>query len=436
MFKKAKNIFIVGIGGIGTSGLARILRRLGHEVRGSDIADSPITEKLRAEGLRLTVGHSEKNLSNDIDLLIYSAAVPRENPERAQARKSGIRQLSYPEALGNLISGYQVVAVAGTNGKTTTTAMIATILEEAGEDPTVLVGSQILAWGSNARVGKGKFFVLEADEYRRAFLHYPADVAVITNIEPDHLDYFKDLADIQKAFQEFVAHIKPQGALVYNKDASNLKLIVGNSTAKKNSFSAIDAKNVKLKVLGDFNRENAAAARATCQYLGVSEEKILSGLEKFTGTWRRFEKIGSVGRTEIISDYAHHPAAITATLKAVSEVYGGKKVLVVFQPHQHNRTKKLFKEFVQSFCQSQFQDFIISEIFDVTGREESRDQDVSSRDLVVEIKRCGKSTKYARDLAECEQMVRTVMNNYDMIMLMGAGDIYQVANRLLHNSRS
>ena len=438
MLEGRKNIFIVGIGGIGVSGLARLLRARGVEVSGSDLEQSPITEALAREGIPVAVGHREENLPERAELLIYSAAVPDTNPERKMARDRSIPEMSYAEALGELLSQYELIAVAGTNGKTTTAAMVAEILQQAGLDPSALVGSIVKNWGSNVRIGKGKYFVLEADEYRRAFLHYDPTVAVITNIEADHLDYFKDLDDVKKAFLEFAMRIRPGGCLVYNAASAGAAEIAKEANGRKISFalrppSNITAQSVDvtaLQVPGEFNRENALAAAAAAQVLGVAKAHIDAGLRSFAGTWRRFERLGKVGNTQIISDYAHHPTGVKVTLEAAESVFG-KKILAVFQPHQHNRTKKMLKEFVAAFGKSAVRDLIIPEIFEVRGREETADQDISSADLVKALTAAGKHAQYAANLDECEKMVKRVLPEYDCVIFMGAGDIYKVAEKLL-----
>ncbi|TSA45783.1 UDP-N-acetylmuramate--L-alanine ligase, partial [bacterium] len=377
MLEKAKNIFFVGIGGIGISAIARVLLASGRQISGSELSTSEITNDLEQLGIKIFYGHSETNLPPDADLVIYSAAIPPENPERLKALSLNIPELSYPEALGQFAKGKKVIAIAGTNGKTTTTAMIATILENAGEDPTAIVGSKVLAWNSNARVGKGEYLILEADEYRRAFLHYHPDKAVITNIEPDHLDYYRDLDDIKRAFVEFAKNIKSGGALVYNLDNPNAREIAASVHCHKISFGFSEEAEVdpvfledaKLQVPGYFNLSNAMAAAAVCQNIGLSQLEIIEGLNNFRGTWRRFQNLGKFGNADIISDYAHHPDGVRVTLEAAAEFYRGKRVLVVFQPHQHNRTKLLFQDFVTSFSTSHLNHFLFAEIFDVAGRE-------------------------------------------------------------------
>jgi UDP-N-acetylmuramate--alanine ligase len=439
MFEPGAKIFFVGIGGIGVSALGRILKAKGCEVSGSDITPSEITEKLVSEGIPVAIGHNQSNLAEGVQLLVYSQAIPEDNPERSRARKTKIPELSYAKALGELAKDKNVIAVAGTNGKTTTTAMIAAILEAAELDPTVVVGSEILAWHSNARFGQGKYFVLEADEYKRAFLQYHPDIAVVTNVQSDHLDYYKDLADVKDAFRQFVEQIKPGGSLVYNSADENSQDIAAYAPVKKIGFAIdkpahVNEKNFLLPSLlvpGKFNRENALAAAAVGQLLNIPNSIIISALTNFGGTWRRFEKIGKVGETDVISDYAHHPAGIRVTLEAAANIYGAEKVLLVFQPHQHSRTKKLFGEFVETLCQSSVNDMIIAEIFDVAGREESEDQDVSSVDLVRELNSCGKRAQFAADLETAEKLARRELKRFKAVIFMGAGDIYKVADNLV-----
>lgn len=441
MLKEAKKIFVVGIGGIGLSALARLLKQSGKQVSGSDLEDSEIVGDLRKEGIKINIPQRQENLPDDSDLLIFSAAIPEDNPERAKAKKNGIPQISYPQALGEFVAKKRVIAVAGTNGKTTTSAMIGWILEQAGIDPMVIVGSKVLAWNSNARAGKGEWVVLEADEYRRAFLNYSPDIGVITNIELDHLDYFKDLQDIKSAFLEFANKIKPGGLLLYNMDNYNSYFVVDNYSGNKSGYSITkfkflwwDVKDKKrfynLKIPGIFNQENAMAAAVACAEIGVDRDTIKKALESFTGTWRRFQRIGKLGKTEIISDYAHHPDGVTVVLDTIASLYAGKRVLAVFQPHQRNRTKRLFPQFVVAFCGAELHNFIIAEIFDVAGRERAEDADISSAALVAEINKCGKHADYARNLDELEQKVRDVAEIYDVIIFMGAGDIYKVAEKL------
>ena len=440
MIEKAKKIFISGIGGIGVSALARILKSKGADITGSDLEASEVTSDLEKVGIEIVIGQKKENLMTETDLLIYSSAVPERGPERREAERLENPQLSYPQALGELAQSCEkIVAVAGTNGKTTTTAMIGRILEDAYEDPTVVVGSKVLSWNSNARIGGGKYLILEADEYRRAFLNYQADVAVITNIETDHLDYFRDLDDIKLAFSQFLKNTKAGAAVIYNADDDASRQVVGGAGLKKIGFgftSAADISpqslpNLNLLIPGRFTLANALAAAAAAHEVGVSWLNIRKGLENFTGTRRRFEKLGRVGKTDIISDYAHHPTGLRVLLETAFDVYTHKNILVVFQPHQHNRTKKLFENFVQSMCQSEIADFILPEIFDVPGREAEKDKDISSKDLVRELLACGKQAQFAANLQQAEAMIRERLSGYDAILIVGAGDVYKIANNLV-----
>lgn len=446
---KNRKIFVAGIGGIGVSALIKILKAEGHSVQGSDAEISEITDDLGRFGISVVIGHRAENLPTDTELLIYSSAVPETNPERMRAKRLGIKELTYAAAVGEYAQDKRVIAVAGTNGKTTTTAMIGWVMEQAGLDPTVIVGSKVLAWNSNARVGQSDWLVVEADEYRRAFLNYHPDIAVITNIQPDHLDYYKDLDEIKIAFGAFVGQIRPEGALVYNPDDSNTKSVINHTSptltllpwpqffsppARGGDEEGVgeERSSYSLKIPGKYNISNALAAAAVCRHLGIPDQSVMFALSTFTGTWRRFEKVGQCQNAEIYSDYAHHPDGLRALFEMLIEEFSDKKVLVVFQPHQHNRTKMLFRDFVQTFCSSRVENIIISEIFEVAGREESQDQDVSSQDLVKEIRACGKNIDFAKNLLETETQIRAVAKNYDMIVLIGAGDIYKVAKNLAH----
>jgi len=440
MFENAKNIFISGIGGIGASGLARLLKARDVAVCGSDIEDTSLTRSLRSEGIAVFKGNKAKNIPPACDLLIYSAAVPSDNPERKAAKKLKIPEISYPEAVAELVRDYELIAVAGTNGKSTTTAMIAKIADLAGLDPSFLVGTVTADFETNARLGKSKYFILEADEYRRAFLNYSPAIAVITNIELDHLDYFQDRADIEKAFAEFISKIKPGGCLIYNAGDVAVDKLAKASAVRSISFAlrppaTMTPQSIDLHSLpmpGDYNRENALAAAAVAQVLGIANSTIVTALTGFRGSWRRFERLGKAGKAQIISDYAHHPAALRAVTDAAVKEFG-PKILAVFQPHQHNRTKKLFGDFVRVIKDSPIKDWVIPEIFDVKGRERSPDQNVSSADLVKAASGGIKHIQYASGLLEAEKIIRRAIPDYDAVILMGAGDIYKIAENLVND---
>lgn len=479
-----KKVHCIGIGGIGVSAVAKLLQSQGKIVSGSDLYASDITRELETLRIPILLNHKKGNIHDDVDLVIYSPAVNENNPERQRAKELGISQFSYPEFLGELSKRKNTIAISGTNGKSTTTALCGLILEGGGLDPTVIVGSKILLgdrvpklplsrsptsngtlgilspWKGNLRVGESDLFVVEACEHQANMLHLDPNVIILTNLEKDHLDYYKDLNHIIDSFQEFVQKLPPDGVLVLNIDDKNLQKLKPRSNvvtygienkadvmAKnivikpgKQQFDLVirsdlirdsDPLRISLKIPGIFNIYNVLAAAAAALYLGVDLGSVKKVVEEFPGIWRRFEKVGQYKGVIIISDYAHHPTAIYGTIQAAREFYPDKRVVVVFQPHLHSRTQKLFHEFVQSFSNSEVT--IISEIYDVAGREEGRDQDVSSYDLVTAIKEKypGKSVIYTKDLKQTKELIKDVVQSNDLILIMGAGDIDNVARELV-----
>jgi UDP-N-acetylmuramate--alanine ligase len=455
MFEGVASVHFVGIGGIGVSALAKFFVRRGCRVSGSDITPSSITEELSALRVTIKLGHAVEHLPESLDLLVYSPAVPEGNVERAAARERGIRELSYPEALGELSRGYSTIAVCGTNGKSTTTAMLGLILVEAGYDPTIIVGAKVPAFpDGNFRMGKGRFLVVEACEYREHFFQLSPEMIVVTNIEEDHLDYFRDLAHIRDAFQKFVGKLQGTGMVVWNaNDAESRRLELGRGVSygfetvaeyiargrrmekDRQTCDVFRADGLEerlgelsLHVPGQFNLMNALAAGAAASELGIPFETIRRVLENFRGVWRRFEHLGVWKGADLFSDYGHHPTAIAATLSAAREFFPSRRLVLCFQPHQHARTKTLFAGFVEAVAGADV--LILPEIYEVAGRDESHD--VSSRDLVEAVNRAhpGKDAQYARDLAHAESMLRDLVEPGDVLLLQGAGDIDELARRL------
>lgn len=457
-----EKIYLIGIGGIGMSGLARIYKISGHDVSGSDLLESQTTQELKKFGIKVFLGHSAQQLLGESpDAVVYSADITEQSPgflELEAGRKQDITVWSYAEALGKLMGERKHgIAVTGTNGKSTTTAMLGLILDAAKFDPMVLVGTKISPknenefFRANARYGLGHC-VMEADEYQRKMLSLKPNMIVLTNVAEDHLDYYKDLADIKSAFIDFVRALPKDGVLIFNADDHNTVEVAHHAACHKFSFGIhhyadLQALNIKLQagrqvfdlhlndqlvgtfelgVPGRFNILNALGASLAAIKLDVSPETIKQVLGEFAGTWRRFEKVGELGGKTIISDYGHHPAAIAATLEAVEEFYLGKTILLVFQPHHRNRTKKLFGEFVEALAKAS--DLIIPEIFEVAGREHG--ENISSNDLVLELNKLGAPARYAKDLEQTEQMVRERVKDFDIVILMGAGDIDVLARKL------
>ena len=344
---KIQKIYFVGIGGIGISAIARMIILNRKEVWGTDASESPVTEELEKLGAKINIGHRFENITEDIDLVVYSIAVSPNNPELARARELGILIMSYPDILGEITKEYFTVAVSGTHGKTTTTAMIAKILIDAGLDPTVIVGSLLHESKSNFIAGKSKILVLEADEYRRTFLKITPKLVVITNVDVDHLDYYKDIEDIKSAFCSFAEKLGSENYLVCDTVAKNLPDVYTDLDCKILNYREVDKPD--LIVPGEHNRDNARAAIAVVLALGVSEELARKSLESFSGIWRRLEKKGVLDSGAIVyDDYAHNPGKVKAAIAGLRELYPDIKMTVVFMPHLFSRTKILLHELAES----------------------------------------------------------------------------------------
>jgi len=448
-----KSIHLIGIGGIGISALARIFLQQHKQVSGSDLRQNLITEDLTELGAQVSIGHKKENITNDIDLVIYSTAVPDDNPERRKAKQLEIKQLSYPQALNLLLTGKRGIAVAGTNGKTTVTALIGNILDNAHKDPTVVVGSNLKKYKGNARLGKSDWTVVEACEYQAHMLELKPQQIVLTNIEADHLDYYKNLDDIASHFQQFIDQLDQNGLLVLNNDdpgLQKLKPVAGRLvTYGLDKKANLQAQKIKVensqqffnliwqeKIIGQakinrparFSVYNSLAAAAWALANHIEPQVILQSLEQDIGLWRRFQKIGTYNNCPVISDYAHLPSSISQTIEGAKKLYPEKKILAVFQPHQHVRTKKLFKQFCQSFSQADL--LIVPEIFYVEGREKEKDQDISSQDLVQAITKQGTKALFAEDLEQAARLLEQNCQANQIILLIGAGDVYLLGKEL------
>lgn len=419
------------------SALAQYYLSKGHEVSGSDLVSSDITDFLEKKRIKIYIGkHKAKNISKDIDMVVYSPAVPKKNPELSRAKDWKLKAISYPEALGELAKEYYTIAVAGAHGKTTTTAMIGLVLEKAGLDPTVIVGTKVNEFGdSNFRPGKSRLLVIEACEYDSSFLHYSPKVVVVTNVDKEHLDYFKTFEKVKKAFRDFAMRLPEDGFLICNADDSNMPKIE-NPKFKvcEYSLNQPEAKKLKkiLKVPGEHNVSNALAALHAARILEIPDDIIFKTLSEFRGTWRRFEELDSKAglnknlnlKLKIISDYAHHPNEILATLKAAREKYPKRRIVCVFQPHQHQRTYYLFNDFVKVFRQNLADYVIITDIYDVAGRETKKiNKGISSKKLV---KKIGREAVVYCATDKLGSFIKENLQPRDVLIIMGAGDIYKL----------
>jgi UDP-N-acetylmuramate--alanine ligase len=445
----------VGIGGIGLSAIAEILLARGYGVSGSDMKESEITDRLIGRGATVYLGHRAKNITG-ADLIVYSAAVSPENPELVAAAEAGVKAITRAEALGALMADYEnSVAIAGTHGKTTTTSMISLILKAGGREPTILVGGNLSEIGGNVEVGGDGYFVTEACEYMDSFLSLAPKYAVILNIDSDHLDYFMDIDHIVRSFDSF-ANLTPEGGAVVAYDANpfvnsilkNLKRrVITFGFHDRCSYIAADIAfnqagmpgfsilhtgkklcDVQLAIPGEHNIANALAAFACCHDMGVDVHEIKRTIERFEGTQRRFDTLGETENgVRVVDDYAHHPAEITATLKAAKNI-PHRDLWCLFQPHTYTRTIALFNEFVEAFELAD--NLVMAEIY---AAREKNIHKISSKSIIDAIK-TGHPQKEARYFARFDEIaafVRKTAKPGDLVITMGAGDIYKVGEMIL-----
>lgn len=417
----AKNIHFIGIGGIGNSSLAQILHEKGNKISGSDSVPSQITKNLKQKGINVNYEHKASNIDKKHQLVIFSPAIPANNPELQEAKKLKIRCLSYPQALGEFSKDYFTIAVSGTHGKSTTTAMIALILIKAGLDPTVVIGTKLKELKNrNFRTGDSKYLVIEACEYKESFLHFKPDILIVTNIEAEHLDFYKNLKNYKHAFFKLMEKVPSKGKIIINpKDPNTKSLLKG---LKAEILPAEE--KIKPGIPGDFNIENASLAAEVAKSLGINQKTIEKTLKNYKGSWRRMQyKRKKLGKVVFIDDYAHHPTEIEMTLRAIRENHPYDKLLCVFQPHQYSRTKWLLKEFGESFIEAD--QVIVPNIYKVRDSEEDV-KSVSTDDLVRAINKNGKKAINGEGIEKTAEYIKKNHKNFDLIVTMGAGDIDKI----------
>lgn len=448
-FEVYPNIYFIGIGGIGISALARILKAKGHTVSGSDLSQNLNTELLEKEGIKVHHDQKAENLPAQLDLIIYTKAIPPTNPEFVEAQKRSIKMLSYPEAVGLLSKLYKTICLAGTHGKTTTTALLGLVLQANNQDPTVIVGSLVKEFGNkNELLGKSDLLALESCEYQDSFLNYHPEILVINNVDPEHLDYFGNEENYINSFKKFISNLKAEGRLIVNGDDPNLRKIIsqlqdieittfgegqdndyqinGHKIAKKGAPYC----ELNLSIPGKHNIRNATVSIIISDLLGLDLQTTITTLNKFTGANRRFEIKGQVGQTAIIDDYGHTPAEIQATLEGTREKYGaGAKILCIFQPHQYSRTHMFLNDFAQSFKLAN--KVYIPNIYRSRDSEEDV-QKVSPQILVDAINTAQPEVaEYTENMEKTLSRVSENLSNYDVIMTIGAGDITNLSDQIL-----
>lgn len=421
-----KKAHFIGAGGIGMSALARLFLHEGKVVSGSDRTPSDITRALEAEGVTFFAEQVAGNIADDTDLVVYTEAMPKDHEELVCAREKGIACINYFEALGMVANEYYLIAIAGSHGKTTTTAMLIDIFEDAGLDPTAIVGSLRARTKSNYRAGKSKYFIVEACEYKRDFLSLTPDILIITNIEHEHVDYYKNLRDVQEAFREFASQVREGGVVVVNFGGENIAAILEGVTARVVDYGNFFNPLRVLKVPGIHNQMNAAAAVAAADATSIPVTQADASLAQFTGTWRRFEYKGDVNGAKVYDDYGHHPTEIEATIHGARELYPDRKLTVVFQSHTYSRTHVLFDDFARALALS---DRAI--ILPIYAAREENTSGVSHTKLAEAVSTHGGHAEARETFDDVVRELTTSATPDDLILVMGAGDITQAASQLV-----
>lgn len=451
LLNKNSHIHLIGIGGVSMSGIAEILAKRGYKVSGSDLNESKYTNLLKKHKIEFKIGHQAENIVG-ADLIVKTSAIPDDNPELVAAKNKGIKIVKRAEILSYLMRNKKTIAVAGTHGKTTVTAMIAAIFKKAKKDPAVMVGGYLEELKGNIADGKGKYFITEADESDGSFLHFDPDLLLINNLELDHPDFYRDLAEFKNIFKKFADKNDKQAILLYNKDDVNLETLFKNRKSNLSfSFKQGDytAKNIKfvnfksyfdfykeekllarieLSLPGEYNVYNALAAAALAFELKIELKDIQAALKNFTGVGRRFEFKGRIfnNQVDIIEDYAHHPTEIKKLLKTVKKL-NYKKINVVFQPHRVSRTKRFFKEFTHSFQDAN--KVIITDIFTAS---ETNKANIDLNDFAQEIAdKSDVKAVYQNDYLKIKENLLSNLESGEVVLIVGAGDINKFSEIIL-----
>lgn len=453
-FDKPIHVHFIGIGGISMSGLAEILIDAGFTVTGSDAKKSPLTQHLTAKGAKINYPQMASNITDDIDLVVYTAAIAKDNPEFAAAEEKKCSMITRAQLLGQIMKNYKTpIAISGTHGKTTTTSMVSEVLLAADTDPTLSIGGILKSIGGNIRVGQSEYFVTEACEYTNSFLSFFPRISIILNIEEDHMDFFKDIQDIRNSFRKFADILPNDGFLIINNNIDNLDeltkglncniITFGNENADygytdvsydtfgRASYTLLkngtDCGRVTLGVVGEHNILNSLSVIALTDLLGLDSEVVLKALSAFSGTDRRFELKGEVCGVTILDDYAHHPTEIRATLKAAAN-YPHKTLWCVFQPHTYTRTKAFLNDFAQALSLA---DKVV--LTDIYAAREKNTIGISSRDLLAELEKLGVECYYFPSFDEIENFLLRNCINGDLLITMGAGDVVKIGESLIGN---
>lgn len=448
VLEKPRHLYIVGIKGVGMTALAQLLAARGHRVEGSDVAETFFTDHvLREHKIPVHEGFTSANIPADTEAVIYSTAYTLDHVELAAAAARGLPLFTYPEILGELFRVHDSISVAGTHGKTTTTALLGAMLAADRRDPTVIVGSDIPLFHGNARIGTGPLLVVETDEYQNKFTHYAAKHLLLTNVEYDHPDFFKTEAEYYGAFAAFIQKLPMDGIFVSNADDRRSVELVRSSGRTPITFGTHDA-TVRLlqhswagdreqftvrqngiatgffvRMPGKHNAMNATAAITFARAMDVADKSIHDALDAFTGVRRRFELLGTVNGTVFIDDYAHHPTEIAAAIAGARECFSGRRLITIFRPHTYSRTKALLNDFAASLTGDE------NIVVEVYGSARETVQDVSSHDLISAMPR-GSRAQFAATVENAVEILRPMIRPNDVVLLLGAGDTWKIAGML------
>lgn len=451
--RRFKHIHMIGIGGVSMSGIAEIMKHWGFIVTGSDRTESEVTKKLNLDGIHVVIGH-DVNMVAKADVVVYSAAIKQDDPELVKARELGIETVERADFLGMITKAFNdTICISGTHGKTTTTSMVSMCFIEALKDPSIQVGATLKAIDGNYRIGNSEHFIIEACEYVESFLKFYPRAEIILNIDNDHLDYFKNIENINKAFIKYVGLLPDDGLLVVNLDNkycaelhnyTNAKVVsyaiendkanfIGrNITFDKNGFPRFDVyynnnfyASFELSVPGKHNVLNALACIALCNSYGIEKADMKSALKKYTGAHRRFEYVGNFKGASVYDDYGHHPTEIKATAMALkNKTYN--KSWVVFQPHTYSRTKNLLNEFAESL--TYFDNIIVTDIY---AARESNTYGVSSQDIVEKIREHGRNAIYIKEFEDIIKYLEENVQKDDIILTLGAGTVTNIGEMMV-----
>jgi len=455
MYKKFEKIHFVGIGGVGMSGIAEVLRNIGYEIDGSDVSESETVKRLRGIGINITIGHKAENIK-DSDVVVISSAISPDNPEVKAAKKLSIPVIPRAEMLAELARLKYGILVAGAHGKTTTTSLVASILGEGEFDPTVVIGGKLKGMGSNARFGEGEFLVAEADESDGSFLKLSPTIAVVTNIDREHLDFFKDIDAIKEAFLSFINKVPFYGLAILCGDNEHIKELLPRVSRRFITYGLDEdmdlvAKDIRTNefranfevvlngsslgrfeapLIGGHNVSNCLAAIAVANELDMDIEKVRSALKGFSGVQRRFELKGSAAGIKVVDDYGHHPAEITATLKAVKEAMHQEdtdgRLVVLFQPHRYTRTRDLLGDFIDSF---EYADKVL--LLDIYPAGEKPLPGVNSKLLFTGMKDIDIDVEYIEERSYVMACLLSTLKENDTLLTLGAGDVWKIGEEFL-----